>query len=163
MRATRPERQDRREIWALHDVSLEIAEGEAVGIIGRNGSGKSTLLKLIAGIYRPTSGRLLVRRDARIGTMIELGGGFHPELSGRENVYLNASVYGLDRTEVDRIYDAVASDRNAYSTANEAIKAIQAGAYDYIAKPFNVDEVLVKINRWFGAVLSQCARNTAIS
>ena len=91
------------DFWALRDIKLRVGRGESVGLVGRNGSGKSTLLKIIAGIYRPTTGRLLVRRNARIGTMIELGVGFHPELSGRENVYMNASVYGMSQLETDRI------------------------------------------------------------
>jgi len=100
-------RQSIEEFWALKDVSLRIDHGEAVGLVGRNGSGKSTLLKLIAAIHRPTSGRLLIARGARISSMIELGVGFHPELTGRENVVLNASIHGLTRAEIDRIYDAV--------------------------------------------------------
>src|SRR5829696_586994 len=95
------------DFWALREVDLRINHGEAVGLVGRNGSGKSTLLKTLAGLHRPTMGRVLVRRGTRIGAMIELGVGFHPELSGRENVYLSASVYGLTRSDVDRIYDAV--------------------------------------------------------
>jgi ABC-type polysaccharide/polyol phosphate transport system ATPase subunit len=93
--------------WALRDVSFDIAEGESVGLVGRNGSGKSTLLKLIAAIHRPTSGRLLVRRGVRISSMIELGVGFHPELTGRENVFLNAAIHGLSRSAIESIYDAV--------------------------------------------------------
>jgi ABC-type polysaccharide/polyol phosphate transport system ATPase subunit len=100
-------RQSIEEFWALKNVSFRIEPGEAVGLVGRNGSGKSTLLKMIAGIHRPTSGRLLVRRDARISSMIELGIGFHPELTGRENVALSASIHGLSRAEIERIYDAV--------------------------------------------------------
>jgi ABC-2 type transport system ATP-binding protein len=100
-------RQSVEEFWALKGVSLRIDHGEAIGLVGRNGSGKSTFLKLIAGIYRPTSGRLLVARAARIGSMIELGVGFHPELTGRENVFLSASLCGLSRKQIERIYDAV--------------------------------------------------------
>jgi lipopolysaccharide transport system ATP-binding protein len=95
------------EFWALRDVSLTVRRGEAVGIIGRNGSGKSTLLKIVAGLHVPTAGRVLVPSGARIGTMIELGLAFHPELSGAENVYLNASVYGLSRTAIASIYPHV--------------------------------------------------------
>jgi ABC-2 type transport system ATP-binding protein len=95
------------QFWALRDVSLSVGRGESVGLVGPNGSGKSTLLKLVAGIHRPTTGRILVRPGLRVGTMIELGVGFHPELSGRANVYLNASVYGLSRADVDRRYDAI--------------------------------------------------------
>jgi ABC-2 type transport system ATP-binding protein len=100
-------RQSIEEFWALRNVSLRIEHGEAVGLVGRNGSGKSTLLKLIAGIYRPTSGRLLAARGARISSMIELGVGFHPELTGRENVFLSASIHGLTRPAIESIYDAV--------------------------------------------------------
>ena len=123
----RRQRATAEDFWALRDVDLRVARGESVGLVGRNGSGKSTLLKLIAGIYRPTSGRLRVRRDARIGTMIELGVGFHPELSGRENVYLNASVYGLDRAEVDRIYDAVVDYAELAQFVDEPIKNYSSG------------------------------------
>jgi ABC-type polysaccharide/polyol phosphate transport system ATPase subunit len=101
----------RREVvekfWAVRDVSLTVRRGEAVGLVGRNGSGKSTFLKLVAGLHRPTSGRLLIERSARIGTMIELGVGFHNELSGRENVFLNASIYGLSRLQIEKIYPAI--------------------------------------------------------
>jgi ABC-type polysaccharide/polyol phosphate transport system ATPase subunit/SAM-dependent methyltransferase len=95
------------EFWALKSVSLKIQEGESVGLVGRNGSGKSTMLKLIAGIHRPTSGQLLVARGARIGSMIELGTGFHPELTGQENVLLNASIHGLSRADALQVYDEV--------------------------------------------------------
>ncbi len=92
------------EFWALRDVSLTIRSGEAVGVIGRNGSGKSTLLKIVAGLLMPTAGKMLVAANARIGTMIELGVGFHPELSGTENVHLNASIYGMKRPEIAALY-----------------------------------------------------------
>ena len=95
------------EFWALRDVSLRIGRGESIGLVGRNGSGKSTLLKLIAAIHRPTSGHLLVERGARIGTMIELGVGFHPELTGTENVGLNAAIYGLSQPQIDALYPAI--------------------------------------------------------
>ena len=100
-------RQSIEEFWAVRDVSLQIDRGEAVGLVGRNGSGKSTFLKLIATIYRPTRGQLLVARGARISSMIELGVGFHPELTGRENVFLNAAIHGLKRMDIERIYDSV--------------------------------------------------------
>jgi ABC-2 type transport system ATP-binding protein/lipopolysaccharide transport system ATP-binding protein len=103
----RNRREQIEEFWALRNVSATICTGEAVGIIGRNGSGKSTFLKLVAGLHRPTSGRLLVSRGARIGTMIELGVGFHGELNGRENIFLNASIHGLGRPEIEAIYPEV--------------------------------------------------------
>lgn len=95
------------EFWALRGVSLKISRGETVGLVGRNGSGKSTFLKLVAAIHRPTEGRLMIARNARIGTMIELGTGFHPELTGRENVYLNASMHGLSRSQIDAVYPPI--------------------------------------------------------
>jgi len=115
------------DFWALRDVDLRIHKGEAVGLVGRNGSGKSTLLKTLAGLHRPTTGRVLVRRGVKIGTMIELGVGFHPELSGRENVYLSASVYGLTKSEVDRIYDAVVDYSEIGNFIDEPIKNYSSG------------------------------------
>jgi ABC-type polysaccharide/polyol phosphate transport system ATPase subunit len=103
----RNKRETIEEFWALRGVSATIGRGEAVGVVGRNGSGKSTFLKIVAGLYKPTSGRLLVSRHARIGTMIELGIGFHGELSGRENVFLNASIHGLSRAETEALYPAI--------------------------------------------------------
>jgi ABC-type polysaccharide/polyol phosphate transport system ATPase subunit len=100
-------RETVEEFWALKAVSLRIERGESVALVGRNGSGKSTFLKLVAAIHRPTSGRLLVARNARIASMIELGVGFHPELTGRENVFLNAAIHGLTRPEIESIYPAI--------------------------------------------------------
>jgi homopolymeric O-antigen transport system ATP-binding protein len=100
-------RETRDELWALRNVSVTIGQGESVGLIGRNGSGKSTLLKLVAGIHEPTSGHVRVARGTRIGTLIELGVGFHPELSGRENVFLNAAIHGLTRPAIEALYPAV--------------------------------------------------------
>jgi ABC-type polysaccharide/polyol phosphate transport system ATPase subunit/SAM-dependent methyltransferase len=100
-------RESIEEFWALRDVSMQIEHGEAVGLVGRNGSGKSTLLKVIAAIHRPTAGRMLIARGARIASMIELGVGFHPELTGRENVVLNAAIHGLTRPQIESVYDAI--------------------------------------------------------
>jgi ABC-type polysaccharide/polyol phosphate transport system ATPase subunit len=103
----RRHRQSVEEFWALKNVSLRINRGESLGLIGRNGSGKSTFLKLIAGVHRPTTGRILVGRGARISSMIELGVGFHPELTGRENVFMSASIHGLTRAGIEQMYEAV--------------------------------------------------------
>jgi ABC-type polysaccharide/polyol phosphate transport system ATPase subunit len=115
------------DFWALRDVDLQIHRGEAIGLVGRNGSGKSTLLKTLAGLHRPTTGRVLVRRGVVIGSMIELGVGFHPELSGRENVYLSASVYGLTKSDVDGVYDAVVDYSEIGHFMDEPIKNYSSG------------------------------------
>jgi lipopolysaccharide transport system ATP-binding protein len=92
-------------IWALRDVSFEVARGEVLGIVGRNGAGKSTLLKVLSRITNPTTGKALIR--GRISSLLEVGTGFHPELSGRENVYLNATILGMRKKEVDRKFDEI--------------------------------------------------------
>lgn len=94
-------------LWALRDVTFKVLPGETFGLVGRNGSGKSTLLKVIAGIYPPTRGKVQLPNGARMGAMIELGVGFHPELTGKENIFLGASIHGLNRKEIDEIYGAI--------------------------------------------------------
>jgi ABC-2 type transport system ATP-binding protein len=96
---------DREDFWALKNVSLEIPYGRTYGLIGHNGSGKSTLLKCIAGILQPTSGE--IRTDGRLAALLELGAGFHPDLTGRENVYLNGSILGLSRRDIDAHFDEI--------------------------------------------------------
>jgi ABC-type polysaccharide/polyol phosphate transport system ATPase subunit len=122
-------RQSVEEFWALKNVSLQIARGEAVGLIGRNGSGKSTFLKLIAAIHRPTSGRLLVARNSRISSMIELGVGFHPELTGRENVFLNAAIHGLSTQETEAIYPDIVSYSGLEHFIDVPIKNYSSGMH----------------------------------
>jgi len=96
-------RTRRTHLWALRDVDLSVDAGESIGVIGRNGSGKSTMLRLIAGVTAPTEGRVAV--VGRLAPLISVGVGFHQELTGRENVYVNATVLGLSRAEIDRRLD----------------------------------------------------------
>jgi ABC-type polysaccharide/polyol phosphate transport system ATPase subunit len=115
------------EFWALRDVSFHVAAGESVGLIGRNGSGKSTLLKLVAGIQRPSEGHLLIARQARLGTMIELGLGFHMELSGAENTYLNAAIHGLSRAEIDALYPHIVEYAGLARFMDVSLKSYSSG------------------------------------
>src|SRR5258708_6628702 len=101
-----PAHKDEHEvIWALREVDLEIREGEVVGIIGRNGSGKSTLLKILSKITAPTQGRALLK--GRMASLLEVGTGFHPELTGRDNVYMNGSILGMSKAEIDRKFEEI--------------------------------------------------------
>jgi lipopolysaccharide transport system ATP-binding protein len=101
----RAKKNQHQEIWALKDINLEIREGDVVGIIGRNGSGKSTLLKILSKITAPTEGRALIK--GRVASLLEVGTGFHVELTGRENVYMNASILGMTKGEIDRKFDEI--------------------------------------------------------
>ncbi len=114
-------------IPALTDVSFTVAKGEAVGLIGSNGSGKSTLLKTVAGILKPTRGS--IRVDGRVAALIELGAGFHPEISGRENIYINGAVLGLSRREIDKRFDAIVEFSGLESFIDEPVKNYSSGMY----------------------------------
>ncbi|MBK9659509.1 MAG: ABC transporter ATP-binding protein, partial [Chitinophagaceae bacterium] len=98
-------RKEKEKFWALQDINLDIQPGERVGIIGRNGAGKSTLLKIISRITPPTTGSAIIR--GRVGSLLEVGTGFHPELTGRENIYLNGSILGLKKAEINKQLDAI--------------------------------------------------------
>jgi ABC-2 type transport system ATP-binding protein len=115
------------EFQALRQIDCEINEGETVGILGHNGSGKSTLLKCIAGILTPTSGQVRVR--GRLASLLELGAGFHPELSGRENVYINAAFYGMPRREIDHRFDDIVAFAELQQFIDEPVKHYSSGMY----------------------------------
>jgi ABC-2 type transport system ATP-binding protein len=119
------------EFWALRDVDVVVGEGETVGLIGPNGAGKSTLLKLLAGILRPTSGTVDVQ--GRIASLLELGAGFNGELSGRENVYLNAALLGLARKEVDALLDSIVDFAEQGARIDDPVKHYSSGEYVKLA------------------------------
>jgi len=115
------------EVWALREVSFRIEPGESVGFMGRNGSGKTTLLRLLAGIFRPTSGRLAVA--GQVGSLLELGAGFHPDFTGRDNIYLSASIYGLRKHEVDRRFDEIVEFSELERFIDLPVRTYSSGMY----------------------------------
>ncbi len=131
---------------ALRDINLDVEAGTTVGLLGRNGSGKSTLLKCIAGIIQPTAG--IVRTAGRMAALLELGAGFHPELSGRENVYLNGSILGLKRAEVDRVFDDMVSFAELEAFIDTPVKHYSSGMYVRLgfAVAVNVDPEILLVD-----------------
>jgi len=119
--------QEEEAFWPLRDLSFEVAKGETVGIVGPNGVGKSTILKLIARILEPTSGTITTH--GRIGTLLELGAGFHPDLSGRENIYLNGAVMGMDRHEIERKFPAIVEFAGLGRFIDMPVKHYSSGMY----------------------------------
>ncbi len=115
------------QFWALRDVSIEIPQGSMFALVGHNGSGKSTLLRCIAGIYRPTEGSVKV--DGRISTLLELGAGFHPDLTGRENVYMNATILGMSRKQIDGVFDEIVEFAGIGEFIDSPVKIYSSGMY----------------------------------
>jgi lipopolysaccharide transport system ATP-binding protein len=130
-RGGRGSRRAASSFWALRDVSFTVGEGEAVAIIGRNGSGKSTLLKILSQVVDPTHGRVEI--FGRVGSLLEVGTGFHPELTGRENVYLNGAVLGMRRAEIDRDFDEIVAFAEVERFLDEPVKNYSSGMYMRLA------------------------------
>jgi ABC-2 type transport system ATP-binding protein len=139
-------RQQTDDFWALNGVSLTVKEGETVGILGRNGSGKSTLLKCICGVLQPTSGEVAVR--GKLAGLLELGAGFQQDLTGRENIYLNGSLLGMSKREVDKVFDAIVDFSELEEFIDGAVKFYSSGMYVRLgfAVAVNVDPDLLVVD-----------------
>lgn len=131
LRRLRGENDSYQELWALSDVSLEVRQGEPIGIIGHNGAGKSTLLKILSRITKPTTGQVEI--FGRIGSLLEVGTGFHPDLTGRENVYLSGAILGMRRTEINRKFDEIVAFAELEKFIETPVKFYSSGMYVRLA------------------------------
>src|SRR5213082_142497 len=131
LRAPFGKRAPKEVIWALNGVSFEVQQGEVVGIIGRNGAGKSTLLKILSRITEPSTGR--VRLRGRVASLLEVGTGFHPELTGRENIYLNGAILGMSRAEIRRKFDEIVAFAEIERFLDMPVKHYSSGMYVRLA------------------------------
>ncbi|MGB6016068.1 MAG: ATP-binding cassette domain-containing protein, partial [Nodosilinea sp.] len=119
------------EFWALKDVSFEVKQGDRIGIIGRNGAGKSTLLKVLSRITEPTEGRISIK--GRVASLLEVGTGFHPELTGRENIYLNGAILGMGKVEIRRKFDEIVAFAEVEKFLDTPVKRYSSGMYVRLA------------------------------
>ena len=131
LRSLRGGDQNHQTLWALHDVNLQIQSGELVGIIGHNGAGKSTLLKILSRITRPTTGRVEI--FGRVGSLLEVGTGFHPDLTGRENIYLSGAILGMRRAEITRKFDEIVAFSELEKFIETQVKFYSSGMYVRLA------------------------------
>ena len=128
---TRPPSPATEDFWALRDVHFDVSPGEVVGFVGRNGAGKSTLLKILSRITEPTSGRVVLR--GRVASLLEVGTGFHPELTGRENIFLNGAILGMSRQEIRRNFDSIVSFAEVERFLDTPVKRYSSGMYVRLA------------------------------
>lgn len=127
----RTTKSDSEYVWSLKDINFEIEQGDAVGIIGRNGAGKSTLLKLLSKVTKPTTGKIYT--NGRIASLLEVGTGFHPEMTGRENIYLNGAILGMTRKEITRKFDEIVDFSGVERYIDTPVKRYSSGMYVRLA------------------------------